>query len=168
MANFTSLPAPSFLEEVAGATGASPNVFGLGTSFSATGPFTALLLIALIGVSIIFELGLGHMNELPPQYEPIVDKIKDEFLLMGAVSFCITVIQAVAPIGHRELMTFEYAHLLVFFATIALSLKGLANLLGLRACKQLWVNLEFGDNSQLSERYCKLAGSRHHCCFCRM
>ena len=85
------------------ANGASPDarcphgsVFTMGTSVWVA--FTSLLLLGLLLMSVLFELALRWFERLPSQYQPIVQKIKDELLLMGAISLLLVVVEASLPI----------------------------------------------------------------------
>ena len=104
--------------------------------------FVCGLTLILIVFTVILERLISLLHDIPDSYQPVVHKVQEEFMLMGAVSFIVVLVEGITPISHDLFLNFEFAHLLLFFAAVLLALFGLNNLLSMRRCKKIWTRLE--------------------------
>lgn len=81
-------------------------------------------LIALVLFTIFFELFLRSVEmRLGPRTSPgnhMLSKVKDELMLMGVLSFGLTMFEQAVEVSHEFKLAFEWAHTLLFLAAVVL------------------------------------------------
>lgn len=135
-------------------------VFNMGTEVSMTVVSTVMLVIIFLTVAIEKVVHLSH--HLPEAYHPVVQKIEEEFMIMGAVSFVLLIVEFTAGIPNALLLNVEFAHLLLFFAAISLVLFALRTLISTNACQKHWDRIERSDRDKAVEAFdCQSKESFH-------
>ena len=118
----------------------STTVFSMGTEVSVVVVSTVMLAIIVLTVAIERVVHLAH--GMPEAYQPLVVKLEEEFMIMGAVSFLLVIVEISAGISHDMLLNIEFAHLLLFFAAIALVAIALRTLVSVNACQKHCTKIE--------------------------
>jgi len=102
------------------------SVFGLGSSLNAT--LTTYCLVGIVIFTIAFE-SLTHHAEHKLKGTPYMEmlaKVYKEMMIMGFISFGIFMAVQAGGVGHGEtLVSFEFAHIVIFFAALIFVLTAL-------------------------------------------
>ena len=80
----------------------STTVFSMGTEVSVVVVSTVMLAIIVLTVAIERVVHLAH--GMPEAYQPLVVKLEEEFMIMGAVSFLLVIVEISAGISHDMLL----------------------------------------------------------------
>ena len=105
-----------------------------------------MLLIIIVTVAV--EKLVHCARHIPETYQPILTKLEEEFMIMGAISFIIVIVEVSAGVTHAQLLNIEFAHLLLFFAAINLVAFALKQLVSMGECQAHWDRLERCDKSK--------------------
>lgn len=109
-------------------------VFSLGTDISLF--VVPVVMLSCIALTVAVEKLVHLAHHIPEAYLPLVHKLEEEFMIMGAVSFVLVIIEFSAGISHDLLLNIEFAHLLLFFAAISLVCFALRTLVSTNACQK--------------------------------
>ena len=146
-----ALAAPSARRQLGGNSAFSTTVFTMGTEVSLVIMPTVMLIIIVLTVAIEKLVHLSH--HVPEAYHPLVQKLEEEFMIMGAVSFLLVIVEFSAGISHDLLLNIEFAHLLLFFAAISLVSFALRTLVSTNECQKHWDRLERSDRLKAYEAF---------------
>ena len=118
-----------------------------------------LSLWGLLFFTVVFEHGLHSLqHSLGAKDSPgnqLLQKAKDELMILGFISFCLTVVGEFVEIPHVLLLPFEFAHVLVFMVALCLIAFVPAALRVLRNTKRRWDALDAAKHDVVID---KLAG----------
>jgi len=102
------------------------SVFGLGSSLNTT--LTTYCLIGIVIFTIAFESFTHHAEHKlkGTPYVEMLAKVYKEMMIMGFISFGIFMAVQAGGVGHGEtLVSFEFAHIVIFFAALIFVLTAL-------------------------------------------
>lgn len=145
---------------LASAGGRTTIVFNMGTDVSLTLICTVMLIV--IAVTVSTEKIVHRARRIPDAYLPIVHKLEEEFMVLGAVSFLIVIVEVSANITHDQLLNIEFAHLLLFFAAVALVAFALKQLFSMAKCQAHWDRLERCDKAAVADEVEKQEHEARH------
>ena len=87
-------------------------------------------LMILVGFTVFIEWGLHllhhRLGERTSPGNQMIHKVKEELMLMGLLSFCVTMVDEVIDIDHKNKLSFEWAHTLLFISALVLVLLAVA------------------------------------------
>eukprot|EP01043_Picozoa_sp_COSAG02_P007031 COSAG02_NODE_206_length_29144_cov_12.855121_31_plen_551_part_00 len=118
-----------------------------------------LSLWGLLFFTVLFEHGLHSLQHLLGASDSpgnqLLQKAKDELMILGFISFCLTVVGEFVEIPHVLLLPFEFAHVLVFMVALCLIAFVPAALRILRDTENHWDALDAAKTDDIID---KLAG----------
>ena len=124
-----------------GGGGRTTIVFNMGTDVS-VGLVSVVMLVIIVVTVAIEKLVHFKDHHLPEAYLPIINKLEEEFMIMGAVSFLVVIVEVSAGVTHAQLLNIEFAHLLLFFAALNLVVFALKQLSSMGQCQEHWNRVE--------------------------
>jgi hypothetical protein len=124
-------------------------VFNMGTDVSII--LVSIVMLTIIMVTVAVEKLVHRARHIPSSYRPIVNKLEEEFMILGAVSFLIVIVEVSAGVTHAQLLNIEFAHLLLFFAAINLVGFALKQLVAMAGCQGHWDRLERCDKALMTK-----------------
>ena len=124
-------------------------VFNMGTDVSII--LVSIVMLTIIIVTVAIEKLVHRARHIPLSYRPIVNKLEEEFMILGAVSFLIVIVEVSAGVTHAQLLNIEFAHLLLFFAAINLVGFALKQLVAMAGCQGHWDRLERCDKALMAK-----------------
>lgn len=115
-----------------------------------------LSLWGLLFFTILFEHGLHSLqHSLGAKDSPgnqLLQKAKDELMILGFISFCLTVVGEFVKIPHMLLLPFEFAHVLVFMVALCLIAFVPASLHILRNTERHWDALDAAKSDDIIDK----------------
>lgn len=115
-----------------------------------------LSLWGLLFFTVVFEHGLHTLqHSLGAADSPgnqLLQKAKDELMILGFISFCLTVVGEFVEIPHVLLLPFEFAHVLVFMVALCLIAFVPAALRILRNTETHWDALDAAKSDDIIDK----------------
>ena len=114
-------------------------IFDLGPPHDVDTEAICAWIFALVVFTLVFEHGLTRLHKaLGDRNSPknqVLTKVKDELMLMGLLSFGLSMFEQVVELSHEIVLSFEWAHTLLFMGAVvlvvaAIALMGIADALG--------------------------------------
>ena len=103
---------------------AHASLFSMGEGDAFDLHHVVLSLCGLLFFTVVFEHGLHSLQHSLGAKDSagnqLLQKAKDELMILGFISFCLTVLGEFVEIPHALLLPFEFAHVLVFIVALCL------------------------------------------------
>ncbi|CAM9741303.1 unnamed protein product [Chrysoparadoxa australica] len=120
----------------------------------------SLCFMVLIGVTVVFEFIVEKLEEAlheAEHYRAMLDKVFKELALLGLISFIVFVFETTGALqavgGDSWLLSFEYAHILLFFVAMAYVLQALMLMLLVVRSDKFWKHVDDLTATTLLKKY---------------
>lgn len=127
---------------------------------------TSLLFSALVVFTLLWEYLTQFLEARVHNhhaYQELLERVFKELTLLGLLSFALFVVQdsLSVEISHSLLVSFEFAHYLIFFMALIFVLFALVSMRGCLATKRQWDTAAATSVHQVCEDYTRLLQWRH-------